>query len=418
MRNKFALVNLGVVLAVVASFVAFSGGSVGAKAVRSAKINVTVAGWASTPAEPADLQKVINKFEKANPKYHVKLQEYNGNSYPTTILASISSGGGPDIFYVNSDKFLAWQEAKALYPLNSFIRKDHAYNYNDMYKGLRDGFTVGGKVYGIDKDYSTLALFINTGIWKAAHMGKTPTTWAAFAKDACKISKYEHSHGHATVYGAGLAPDQARWNPLLQSLGGRVLNKAQNKAEINSKAGVKAINDYAGLVKQHCAAWPTTQQGWSGGEFGPGDAAMVWEGPWLIPYMQSTYPSVHFKIVPLPVHGNYTYTVAYSMNPHAKNKAAAWKVLSYLTGKTGEKQWVNLFKVLPARQSLKAPQGDGPFIKGSKYAETYLFKPGYTDPGGPYVTLNTDIQNVGNGTMTAKHAVVDVTGAINHWLHP
>ena len=418
MRKKLALVNIAVALAVVASFMALSGGSVAAKVVNHGKITVTVAGWASTPAEPADLQKVINSFEKANPKYNVKLEEYNGNAYPTTILASISSGGGPDVFYVNSDKFLGWQEAKALYPLTSFIKKDPSYDYTDMYKGLRAGFTVGGKVYGIDKDYSTLGLFINTSIWNAAHMGKVPTTWSAFAKDACAISNYEHSHGQPNVDGAGLAADQARWNPLLQSLGGSVLNKAQNKPAINSKAGVSAINDWAGLVKQHCAAWPTsTQGGWSGGEFGPGDAAMVWEGPWLIPYLQSTYPNVHYKIVPLPVHGNYTYTVAYSMNPHSSNKAAAWKVLSYLTGKVGEKQWVNLFKVLPARSSIKAPAGDGAFLKGSKYAESYLFKPGYTDPGGPYATLNTDIMNVGNGTMTAKAAVVDVTGAINHWLH-
>lgn len=420
MRKKLALVNVAVALAVVASFMALSGGSVAAKVANHGKINVTVAGWASTPAEPADLQKVINAFEKANPKYNVKLEEYDGNAYPTTILSSISAGGGPDVFYVNSDKFLGWQEAKALYPLNSFVNKDKSYDYNDMYPGLRAGFTVKGKIFGIDKDYSTLGLFINTSIWKAAHMGYAPTTWSQFASDACKISKYEHSHGQPNVYGAGLAADQARWNPLLQSLHGSVLNKAQNKPTINSKAGVTAINDWAGLVKKKCAAWPTSAQGgWSGGEFGPGAAAMAWEGPWLIPYMQSTYPNTKYKIVPLPVHGNYTYTVAYSMNPNAKNKAAAWKVISYLTGKTGEAKWVKLFQVLPARKSLKAPAGDGPFLKGSKYAETYLFKPGYTDTGGPYSVLNNDIMKVGNGQMTAKAAVKDVTNAVKYWVkHP
>jgi len=420
MRKRFAIVNLAVALAVIAAFTVVAGSQVAAKTVHASKTTVTIAGWASTPAEPKDLQKVINNFQKANKNIKVKLVEYNGNTYPTTILSSISAGGGPDIFYVNSDKFLAWQEAGALYPLNSFIKKDKAYNYGDIYKSLRSGFTVKGKIYGIDKDYSTLAMEINTGIWKAAKMGKAPTNWSGFAADACKIRNYEKKHGHKDVYGAGLAPDQARWNPLLQSLGGHVLNKAQNKAEINSKAGVKAISLWASLVKKGCAAYPNAQQGWSGGEFGPGQAAMVWEGPWIIPYLQTTYPKLRYKIYPLPVNGNYLYTVAYSMNPHAKNKAAAWKLLSYLTGKVGEKQWVDLFKVLPARKSISAPAGDGVFLKGAKHAEAYLFRPRYTDPNGPYSILNNDLVKVAKGQMTAKQAVVDVTNAINHWLstHP
>lgn len=417
MRNKIALVNLSVAVAVVASFMALSGPAA-ASPVHPRTTTVQLAGWASTPAEPKALQKVVNSFQRANPSIKVHLNEYSGgDTYNTAVLGGITVGKGPDVFYVDSSVFRTWQAAGALAPIDSFVKRTPSFDIKDIYPGLRKSFTVGGKLYGLPKDYSTLGLFVNTGIWKAAKMGKAPTTWAAFAKDACTITRYERKHGVKNVYGAGLANDQARWNPLLQSLGGRVLNAAQTKSEINNKAGVAAIGAWASLVKKGCAAWPSqVGQGWSGGEFGPGNAAMVWEGPWLIPYMQTTYPKVHFKIFPLPVKGNLAFTVAYSMNPHSKVKSAAWKLLSYLTGKVGEQKWVNLFQVLPARKSLKAPKGDGVFVKGAANAQGWVYRAGYFDTNGPYTVLNNDFVKVQQGSMTAKSAAVDVQNAINHWL--
>jgi multiple sugar transport system substrate-binding protein len=417
MRRKLALLNFAVAASLVLSFAALTGGQVAAKTIHHKTVNLTLAGWASTPTEPKDLQIVINAFQKDNPGYKVKLEEYNGNTYPTTIESAIAAGGGPDVFYVNNDKFRQWQEAKALYPLNSFIAKDPGYHYTQIYKSLRNGFTVNGKVYGIDKDYSTLGLFVNTDMWKAAKMGKAPTTWAQFASDACKLRHYEKTHGHSNVYGAGFANDEWRWQALLKSRNGSVVNQAQTKSTIDTNAGLSSIRDYAHLVKKGCAAWFNTQQGWSGGQFEEGDAAMVWEGPWLLPSLQTTYPNIHYKVYPLPFKGNLEFTVAYSMNPNAKNKEAAWKLLSYLTGYKGEKLWVDYFKVLPARSNVPPPNGDQPFLQGAKYAYTVLPRPHWSDPGNsPYNVLNNDLKKVSTGSMTAKQAAVDVTNAINHWL--
>jgi multiple sugar transport system substrate-binding protein len=416
-RKKLALVNVAVALAVIASFMALSGGSVAAKAIHSSKkVTVTLDGWASSPQEPADLQKVVNAFEKANPDIHVAYNEVNTN-YQTVIQAALVAGKGPDVFYVDASYFRQWAKLGVLANLNSFIKSDPSFAASDFYPGLRKSFEVGKNTYGFPKDYSTLAQFDNVPMMAAAGVKSAPTSWSQFAADACKIRKYEVKLGHKNVYGAGLTNDQARWQPLLQSLGGHVLNGAQNKAEIDNKAGVTAISDWAGLVHKGCAAEPS-QVGatWQGQQFGEGDAAMVWEGPWAIPYLQSTYPNIHYKIVPLPVKGNLAFTVAYAMNAKAGNKAAAWKLLSYLTGKTGETKWVRLFQVLPARRSIKPDPGDGVFVKGSTVAEGWLFNPGYFSTDGPYTILNNDLDAVAKGKMTARAAAANVEAALNNWI--
>jgi multiple sugar transport system substrate-binding protein len=416
-RRKLALVNIAAALALLSSFIVLSGGAVAARPIHASKIKVTIAGWDSTGTEAGDLQKVINAFEKANPKYSVKLYEYSGSAYPDTIQAAIAAGGGPDIFYVNNDKFRQWQQAKALYPLNNFINHDTAYRYWNMDKSLRNAFTVGGKVYGIDKDYSDLALFVNSGMFKAAKLKTAPKSWSQFASDACAIRKYEVKHHHPNVYGAGLANDEWRWQSLLQSLHGSVLNKAQNKATFETKAAITAINDYANLVKKGCAKYYNSTEGWSGAEFLDKTAAMVFEGPWLIAPIAQTDPGLRYTIAPLPYNGNLLFTVCYSMNPHAPNKAAAWKLLSYLTGRVGEQKWVNLFKVLPARTDVKPAPGDKPFLETVQSAYTVLPRPHWTDTGNsPYNVLNDDLKSVSEGKMTAKAMTQDVTNAINAWL--
>jgi multiple sugar transport system substrate-binding protein len=415
-RKKLAL-NVGVGLAVVASFMAITGGAVAAKSVPHAKsVTVTLDGWVSSPSEPADLKKVVAAFEKANPSIHVDYTAINTN-YQTIVQDALSQGKGPDVFYVDAGYFRQWAKLGVLANLNSFIKSDPAFNVSDFYPGLRKAFMIGKNTYGFPKDYSTLAQFDNVPMMSAAGVKSAPTSWSQFASDACKIRKYEVKHGHKNVYGAGLTNDQARWNPLLQSLGGHMLNGAQNKAEINTKAGINAIQDWAGLVKKGCAAEPSqVGAGWQGQQFGEGLAAMVWEGPWAIPYLQSTYPNIHYKIVSLPVHGNLAFTVSYSMNAHASNKGASWKLLSYLTGRTGEQKWVNLFQVLPARKSVKPVKGDKVFVNGSKVAEGWVFNPGYFDTNGPYAVINNDLDAVAKGHMTASAAASNMAAALNNWI--
>lgn len=422
MRKRLVIVNVAVALAMVLSFTAFRGSQVSA-ARTHATTTVTLDGWASTPSEPNDLKKVISKFEHKNPSIHVQYNVING-PFETQMKAAFAAGRGPDVLYADEGWAQDFERTHAFQSLNKFINKDKSFHFSDLYPGIVKGFTINKKVYGIPKDYSTLALWYNTKIFKKLHIKHAPTDVKSFARVACEIRRFELKHHHKNRYGAGLPNDQARWQPILQAFGGHVMNGKQTKPKINSHAGVKAIKWWTGLVKRGCAAEPSqVGAGWSGQEFGQKNAAMVFEGPWLLTPMQTQWTSVHWKLAPLPTgpkgNGNLAFSVAYAMNAHSHVKSASWKLISFLTGRQGEKMWVHLFKVLPARRSIKPPKGDGVFVKGAAYAEPWSFKPGYFNPGGPNATLNNDLDKVALHGMSPKAMAKDVAKAIKLWLsHP
>jgi multiple sugar transport system substrate-binding protein len=51
------------------------------------------------------------------------------------------------------------------------------------------------------------------------------------------------------------------------------------------------------------------------------------------------------------------FTVAYVMNKQTQHKLAAWKLISYLTGKEGMKKWTSKGFALPARKSVAQQLG-------------------------------------------------------------
>src|SRR5205823_4545570 len=61
--------------------------------------------------------------------------------------------------------------------------------------------------------------------------------------------------------------------------------------------------------------------------------------------------------------GNLAFTVSYAMAKDSKQKAAAWTLLSYLTGRVGMKKWTSLGFALPARSDVKPVAGRGAFVK-------------------------------------------------------
>jgi multiple sugar transport system substrate-binding protein len=100
---------------------------------------------------------------------------------------------------------------------------------------------------------------------------------------------------------------------------------------------------------------------WGGEIFGQEKAAMVIEGNWAIPFLADTFPDVEYGTAELPAvdgkKSTMAYSVAYVMNAQSEKKEAAWKLISYLTGKEGMKTWTSKGYALPTRKSVAAELG-------------------------------------------------------------
>jgi multiple sugar transport system substrate-binding protein len=392
MRRSVAF--LVAVAAVVLAVASAQAGSRTAKAT-----TVTLSGWSSGPDEDALLRQVIAQFEKTHPSIKVDYSVINGD-YATAMTARFAARNPPDVFYVDSSFTSLWAAQGVLAPLDSYI-KSTRYNTSAFYPNLLNAFKVGGKTYGFPKDWSPLAMEINKAALAKVGMA-APTNWTQLKAVAQAMAKQNVVPDGKPIC---LSADWARLLPFV----------FQNKGaltSITSPAAAAAVNFYVGLIKSGLADTPDKLgSDWCGAALGKQKAAIIFEGNWLLPYMKSTYPAVQYKIFPMIRNkdgGNLAFTVSYSMARDAKNKTAAWTLLSWLTGQAGQKLWVSKGLALPSRSDVKAIGGRQAFLSAAPYAKGW----GFHNFANTYSIMNNDLNAVISGSKSVSAMLSDVAGAL------
>jgi multiple sugar transport system substrate-binding protein len=360
--------------------------------------NVTFAGWSSGPDEDALDQQMADKFNATHTGIHVTWTVINGN-YGQAMTARFAAHNAPDVFYVDSSVIGSWIKQGVIQPLNSFVTKTH-FNTKAFYPKLLGAFKKGSKIYGFPKDWSPLATETNNALLKQAGV-KPPKTWAQLKSDA-KAIKAKTSSQHPVC----LSADWARMGAFMYQ------NKGSITKHLTSKANVQAVNFYVGLLKSGLAYTPPSGS-WCGQELGQGHAAIAFEGNWLLPYMKSTYPNTHFGVhamVKGKTQGNLAFTVSWSIAKSETNKSAAWKVLSWLVGKQGEKIWMSKGLALSPRKDVPSIGGRKPFLAAAPFARGWGF--GNPNFANAYTVMGNDLNAVISGSKTVKAMLADVGKAL------
>lgn len=336
------------------------------------KVTLTLSMWSSSPAEKKQLDNVLASFHKENPNITVKTHVI-ADQYMDVIKTELIGGKAGDVFYLDASEAPAMIKQGVIQPLDGYVKK--SFDVSDFEKPLLDAFKgKDGKMYGFPKDYSTLSLFYNKKMFQEAGISSPPKTWDELEADAKKLTK-------ANVYGLGVQIDLARLYNIAQSTGGEVVkNNQANFADPKVVSALKPLIDMH--LNQKTLGRPEDSGTKSTSEmFGQQKAAMVFEGPWTIPYLKESFPDLQYGVAELPtIHdkkSTMAYTVAYVMNKASQHKEASWKLISYLTGKKGMKQWTKDGIALPTRKSVAKELGydkdplRGPFIAGANYATVW-----------------------------------------------
>jgi multiple sugar transport system substrate-binding protein len=361
---------------------AVAGGAQGRSDVAAAPLapeavsgNIVLAHWASSPTETALLKQVIQAFERRYPRIQVTRRALD--PYPDSMLAQFAARKPPDVFYVDSNVAPDWIKQGVLQPLNPFISR-YKFSTKPFYPRLLSAFRDSkGTIYGFPKDWSPLAMQVNTAM--AAKAGiRAPQTWAQLNTVADRLRATNAVPGGKPVC---LAADWARLLAFVYQNKGSFLNAARTQATVNTTAVRQATEFYVGLIRRGLAGTPAELGvGWCGEAIGKEKAAIAFEGNWVLPYMAEQFPTVRFSNSPLPMgkqRGNLAFTVSYSMAKHSKNKNAAWVLLTYLTGKQGMKTWTSRGLALPSRSDVAPVAGRRPFLTAAPYARPWQFAPGF-----------------------------------------
>ncbi len=383
------------------------------------RVSIRFSGYAGNPAETALMQKLVADFNASQPDIHARYEPVPGSYYPK-VLTMLAGGSAPDVLYLDIlyfKPFLA--KHRILRPLNDFL-VDSKTDLQDFLPSLVDAFRADETVYGIPKDFNTLGLYFNRDSFARAGLSPPDATWdlARFREAARALTRPSRPHAQ---FGFALAPDTAdRFLPLAAMFGARLFD-AEGKCAIASPEGIRAMEFYAGLkLQDHAAIFPSeVGSTWSGDVFGRGDAAMAFEGSWLTPYLQTTFPDLPYGVSQLPKgpagRSNFLFTVAYVIPQSSTQATAAWKLIEFLTSPEAQAQ---VTFALPSRRAISEAYVSAhpeyrPILEAAAYAQPYDF-----GPQGPRIVerLGFALQEVLLGVKSPAKALEEAARDIDRLI--
>ncbi|WP_446213219.1 sugar ABC transporter substrate-binding protein [Micromonospora sp. IBSANI012] len=355
---------------------------------------------------PANLQILIGSSGDAETKAvqdaAAKWASSSGNQATVTpaqdltqqLGQALAGGTPPDVFYVDAARFADYASVGALEPYGDKIS-----NKDDFYESLRTTFTYDGKLYCAPKDFSTLALQINTDLWTKAGLtdADVPTNWDQLTATARKIK----AKGQVPL---ALGDTRDRIGAFLVQNGGWLLSEDGKQPTADTAENLAALTYVKSLITEGLARYPKQlDAGWSGEAFGKGKAVMTIEGNWIKGALQNDFPNVKYKVVELPAgpkgKGTLSFTQCWGIAAKSKHKEQAVKFVEAMTAGEQQITFAKAFGVMPSRQSVReqytaAFPADKPFIDGAAYAQGPVNAPKMDSVVGD---LDTGLQGLANG---------------------
>jgi multiple sugar transport system substrate-binding protein len=322
----------------------------------NSRVTLKLSGWGASPSEQRLLQQVLRQFEATHPTIQVRFETI-ADQYMDVIRTRLIGDAGPDVFYLEAVEAPFLLDKNVLEPLNSYITPD--FDLGDFEPNLLNLFQFQGQLYGLPKDYSTLALFYNQSALAEAGIEQPPRTWDELLTLAEQLTLDRNQDGKIEQYGFGIMPELPRLGYVIHAFGGEMVDE-KGYASYGSEAAVQGLQPIVDAYRiDRTLVQPADAGSSSGSElFGQGKAAMVIEGNWAIPFLQDTFPDLRFATAEVPLlnqqQGTMVFTVAYVMNRQSRHKNEAWQLIAYLTGKQGMKEWTGTGFALPTRKSVAA----------------------------------------------------------------
>lgn len=130
-------------------------------------VHLTYALW--DPHEQIGYQQSIDKFEKMHPDIKVTIENIPYNSYEQKITAEFINHQAPDLFWVNTPWLATFIQDGMLTNLTPLIKASHI-NMAQYYPQLVALHSRGSAIYGLPKDWDTIALFYNKAYFAKLHL--------------------------------------------------------------------------------------------------------------------------------------------------------------------------------------------------------------------------------------------------------
>lgn len=317
-------------------------------AVETSPEKVTLELWDITESESYDAwwEDFLKQYQADHPEVTIHKTSFDTVTYDDKLLAAMSVGNPPDIFYN-----IAGESVAKYVRTGKVAALDGMIDESVWSQGLLNGLKWDGKLYGVPIAPYTLVLWYNKGVFSDLNL-TPPATWDELIGDCATIKK------------AGIVPialgNQAKWpfmiyfEYLLYAYGGPdILSNATFGADGKSwkdEAFLKAADKTVELINSGC--FPDSFNGFdhsnANGLFFNDQAAMDLMGSWLPGVAKADAPAgfeMGFLYFPTPSDAEFSMGEGgglnvgldmFSVSADSPNKQAAVDLLNEFGKQAGK----------------------------------------------------------------------------------
>jgi multiple sugar transport system substrate-binding protein len=291
------------------------------------------------------MQGIISDFERQNPNIVINYSKQDIKQYRERLVTRIGNGNGPDVFRFHNSWYPMLSADLLALPSDT-ISKDE-FNQT-FYPVAQKDLIRNGAIYGIPLEIDTLALFVNSQLFRSAGLNP-PTNWNDFINDA-RAMTVKDQNGKIKTAGAAMgayanishAPDIIS---LLLLQNGVDLKNMQN----SSDRATGALTFYTSFATDQNNVWDSTLDP-SILVFSRGDLAMYFGYSWDYFTIKQANPTLSFQIVPVPQLPGQNVTLASywaeGVSAKSTHPKEALLFMKYLAAKnTEEKLYADEAKV-------------------------------------------------------------------------
>jgi multiple sugar transport system substrate-binding protein len=371
---------------------------------------LTIGTWAGSPQETKAMNTQIKNFENQT---GAKVVNRVYTNIDQQLPADFSAHKAPDAFYLNAPSFPKYQKEGILKALTS----SEGYNFGDFYSGQLNAFKSSGTVYGIPKDVSTMAYFVNLDMLNKIGVKQSdiPTSYEGLVSWLPGIqAKLDAAYGKGKVVAFGYDQDLARLQTIVNSGNANFIeNNGNGNSNLSNAKVLSNLDILTKLVATGATATPTAVGASNDGEaFGTGKVLMIDDGNWDYQTLQQQYklkPNTDFTAIPnFTFNGKQqtmTFTVGWAESNSTKETSLANKWIQYCTGQAGMTINADGTGVLPTRPDLKSK-----IVNGDKVLQVFADALNYGTPqqyGTNLAQVTTSFNNFLPDALSGKTTMAD-----------
>lgn len=312
-------------------------------------------------AEAAVYEQVAAKVSEMLGDVTVEYQKGGSetSSYQDQLKTEAAAGTAPDVFWLPGTDTAEFATKGITLDLRALADADSSHSDADYYEGPMFHLTFdpesgqpGGKLWGLPRDVSTFALYLNLDLLAEAGAedprelaANGQWTWDAFMEVGRQVASLG---GDVRAYGAS-----SWWGPFgvwINGAGGSFFNEDRTACALDTPEAIAGLEQLKKVYDGENFAVTYGED--PEGPFIGGNVAMFQNGRWATPNIRAN-ANFEWDVVTLPdgpvPGGNWLFWGSYAANAKTANPEAAWRVIKALTDPEIQKMVSELGANIPSR---------------------------------------------------------------------